>query len=342
MVTNEQADDEARPATIYDVAKAAGVSPSTVSRALSRPGRVSDATASKVHAVASELGYRRSHVFRPAMQDRTGLIGLLVTDLANPFTFGIVRGAERTAAERGYSVVLMESLESVATERDLVTKTLPTLDGLIVANSRASDTAIRGYAKQVPTTVLNRVVGGVPSAVPDNADGMHQAVDHLVSLGHRRIAYLGGPDNSWANGVRWRAFREACGERGVTDLRLGPVDATARGGVGSLPQVLDARVTAIVCFNDMVAVGLMRALTARGIRIPSDLSIVGIDNTFVSDIVTPGLTTVACPQAQLGERATLDVTTMIKEGSQAASTEPVTLPMKLVVRHSTARLPGAK
>ena len=325
---------ETRSVTIYDVAREAGVSVSTVSRAFSRPGRVSADTARVVHEVAERLGYRASSIYHPPRASKTGMLGLLVSDVTNPFYFGIIRGAELAAYQAGASITLVDSQESQSLERRLVEHTLPTVDGLVVASSRVSDTDLRAIAKQVPVAILNRHVNGLACVLPDTRGGMQQVVDHLVGLGHRRMAYLAGPPTSWADGQRWRTFRDACIGMGLVNHRAGPVPPTVRGGEEAVDEVLRDPVTAVVAYNDLVAIGLMRALIRRGVRVPADISIVGFDNTFASDLVTPGLTTVAAPLAALGEQGVRAVLHPASPSSRTGE-PPVTLPVKLVVRGSS-------
>jgi len=339
MARRPAAGTDTRAITIYDVAREAGVSVSTVSRAFSRPGRVSAETARVVHEVAERLGYRAASIYHPPRSSKTGMLGLLVSDVTNPFNFGIIRGAELAAHQAGASITLVDSQESQSLERRLVEHALPTIDGLIVASSRVSDTDLRAVAKQVPVAILNRHVNGLSCVLPDTRSGMQQVVDHLAGLGHRRMSYLAGPPTSWADGQRWRTFRDACIGLGLVNHRCGPVAPTVRGGEEAVEEILRDPVTAVVAYNDLVAIGLMRALIRRGVRVPDDISIVGFDNTFASDLVTPGLTTVAAPLTALGEQGVRAVLHPAHPTSRTGE-PPVTLPVKLVVRGSTGPAPG--
>lgn len=336
--TGGGAEPAQRSATIYQVAEAAGVSPSTVSRAFSRPGRVSDQTAARIHRIAAELGYRTEAVFRAERPARTQMIGLAISDITNPFYFNIIRGAEQVANEAGFSIVLADAQESGDLERELFDRTLPILDGLVVVSSRVSDTALRGMAKKVPTVVLNRQVSGLPCLTSDNQRGMRRALEHLGELGHRKVAYLAGPEASWVDGTRWRSFREACQELSIDDCRYGPVAPTVRGGLLASQHLGPHGETAVVCYNDLIAIGVLRGLARRGVEVPKDFSVVGFDNTFASDLVTPALTTVAAPLRQLGESATQAVLGQIRSHGQPREMLN-TLPMKLVVRESTGPAP---
>ena len=182
-----------RPPSIYDVAAAAGVATSTVSRALSKPGRVSFRTAEHVRKVAAELGYRAEPTERALPGVRTKLLTMVVADITNPVFFGMIRGAERTASHAGYQMVLGETQESEARERHLVDAMGAASDGLILTSSRLTDGAIRTLAKATPLVVLNRHVDQVPSVVSDNVRAVKRVVEHLASGGHRSLTYLAGP-----------------------------------------------------------------------------------------------------------------------------------------------------
>lgn len=321
-------------ATIYDVAKAAGVSPSTVSRAFSRPGRVSAQTAEHIRAVAEELGYRSREVSRTAPRTTTKVLGLAVADITNPFNFRVIRGCQAAAAEAGFVLTLSDSQESEALEREMLRRSLPLLDGLVIASSRLSDTELRTVAKTIPVVVLNRRVAGLHCIVPDMAHGVRKAAEHLVQLGHRTISYLAGPEASWADGMRWRAVRDSGRELGFTEHRIGPFAPTLQGGRAAAEVIAGRKLRAVICYNDLMALGLMRGLQERGLRVPEDVSIVGFDNIFASALTSPALTTIAAPLTMLGDSAVRFVVGSLN-GNKAVDTIPLTVPVRLVVREST-------
>ena len=321
-------------ATIYDVARVAGVSPSTVSRAFSRPGRVSAQTAERIRKVAEELGYRSREVTRAAAKTTTKVLGLAVADITNPFNFRVIRGCQSAAAEAGFVVTLNDAQESEALEREMLRRSLPLLDGLIIASSRLSDTELRTLAKSLPVVILNRRVSGLHCIVPDMAHGVRKAAEHLLALGHRNITYLAGPEASWADGMRWRAVRESARELGFTEHRVGPFAPTLQGGRGAAEVIAARRLKAVVCFNDLMAIGLMQGLAERGIKVPEQVSVVGFDNIFASALVTPGLTTVAAPLTMLGDSAVRYITATLT-GHKSPETGPVLVPVRLIVRQST-------
>lgn len=330
--------DEPSDATIYDVAQAAGVNPSTVSRTFSRPGRVSARTADLVRRVAEELGYRHREVHPAPRPTRTRIIGLSVADVTNPFNFRVIRGCQSAAAEAGFVILLSDSQESEELERDLLKRQLPLVDGLVIASSRLADTDLRGVAKEVPTVILNRSVAGVTSILPDTAAGVRQAIDNLVALGHGHVCYLAGPSASWADGVRWRAVHDIAKERGLVDHRIGPNKPTINGGRIAAQAIADRKVAAVITYNDVMAIGLMKGLQQRGLNVPADVSVIGFDNIFASELVSPGLTTVASPLTMLGEAAVRNIVTTLS-GEVVATPKPASLPMRLIVRDSTGPAP---
>ena len=330
-----------RPATIYDIAREAGVSPSTVSRAFARPGRVSPETSRRIHEAAEKLEYRIGEIYRPPARTRTRMLGLLLSDVTNPFYFGIIRGAERATAAAGYSLVVIDAEESALVEKAALDRVIPALDGLLVASSRVSDNELRAVAKRLPVILLNRHMRSIPSVIPDTAAGVTEAIAHLASLGHRRVTYVAGPAASWADGARWRAFTKAMADAGLIDHRVGPVTPTVRGGEEVAAQVAATTCTAILAYNDLVAIGVMRGLSRLGVRVPEDRSVIGFDNTFASDLVTPGLTTIAAPLVMFGQRGAEAVLHLVGGGTYDLS-GPMVLPVSLVVRGSTGRVPGRR
>jgi len=328
-------DKPGRPPTIYDVAAAAGVASSTVSRAFARPGRVNFETAERIRRVAAELGYRANPLARALPTGRTSMTALVIADVANPFYNEIIRGAQVAAAEAGYTMLLADAQESSSLEREALERAMATVEGIVLATSRMSDSAIRMTAKQRPVVVLNRAVADVPSVVTDNPGGARRAVQHLAELGHRQITYVAGPEASWADGIRWRSLREAAAEHGLRARRIGPYAPTVAGGAEAMDDLRKQPGTAVVAYNDLVAIGLIRALTAAGVHVPREVSVVGFDNIFAAELVTPALTTVAAPLTALGLTGTRNLLAIIR-GARPRSAEPVSLPSQLVVRASTA------
>jgi LacI family transcriptional regulator len=297
MRVNEKA------ATIYDIAKLAGVNPSTVSRALTTPGRINAATEAKVREAAKQLNYRVNPFARALPTGKTKMIALMVADITNPVFFKLVRGAELKAAEAGYTLVIAESQESSRVESDNLERILPSVDGVILGTTRLSDEEIYAVNKQKPVVLVNRKVDGVSDVVPDNTPGIAEAVKHLAELGHKHIAFVAGPTASWINTDRWNLLMKNAVDLGMTISEIGANEPTVEGGKNSLDRVRAAGVTAVVTYNDVMAIGLLRAATAAGIRVPEDLSIVGFDNIFGSDFTNPPLSTIQMPLEQVGNEA---------------------------------------
>jgi LacI family transcriptional regulator len=325
-----------RDATIYDVARAAGVAPSTVSRAFSRPGRVNATTAERIRAVADDLGYRTNPLARALSTSRSHMIALVVSDVANPFYSEIIRGAQTTAAQAGYTIVLTDAQESDRVERTSLERTLPVVDGVVLGGSRMSDSAIRMIAKQKPVVVLNRAVVDVPCVVPDNAGGMRRAVEHLSRLGHDSLTYVAGPEASWADGMRWRSLQDTAADLQLKVRRIGPWSPDVAGGVRAAEELASPLPTAVIAYNDQLAIGVIRGFGSRGITVPRHVSVVGFDNIGAAELITPGLTTVAAPLHLEGATATKHLLAMI-EGAQSRTGSPMVLPVRLVERGSTAQ-----
>jgi len=322
--------------TIYDVARAAGVSPSTVSRTFSRPGRVSSRTAARVRAAAEELGYGGGQVGPGPADGRTRLVLVMVTDLANSAYHGIVRGAEEAAEAAAHTVLVADGRESARVERDTLARSLAVVDAVVLAGSRMTDSAIRMVAKEVPVVVLNRLVPDVPSLTSDQTAGARRAVEHLRDLGHDEITYVAGPEASWADGSRWRSAADVAARHGLRIRRLGPFEPTFRGGVAATRSFLTAPTTAVLTFNDLLAVGFLRGVQDAGGSVPQDVSVVSFDDTLAAELVRPGLTTVAAPVRDLGAQAVRALLQTLDTGRLPAL-RPVALPTRLVQRGSTAQ-----
>jgi len=322
-------------ATIDDGARAAGVAPSTVSRAFSRPGRVSFQTSERIHRIAAELGYRTDSLARALPIGPTSMIALAISDITNPFYNEIIRGAQVAASEAGYTILLADTQESGAHERKVLERAASTVEGIVLASTRMSDSAIRMTAKQRPVIVLNRAVSDVPCVITDNPRGTRRAVEHLAELGHRRITYLAGPEASWADGMRWRSLREAALELDLQVRRVGPVPPTVAGGARAAAEFADNPTSAVIAYNDRVAIGAIRALTSMGARIPQDVSVIGFDNIFAAELVTPPLTTGAAPLGAMGRTAVSNLLAIVR-GARPRAQAPVSLPCRLIVRESTA------
>lgn len=325
--------------TIYDIAEAAGVAPSTVSRTFARPGRVNAETAERIRQVAEELGYRNNPLPATQVGVATNTLGFVVADVANPVFAHIMKGFQLEAMVHGYSVLLIDSQEDPKVERAEVQRLAPLVDGLALGASRLSDSAIMQIVKLRPVVSVNRVIAGLPSVIADTERGMRRTIEHLAMLGHTRFSYLSGPPASWADGMRWRALSDAGHELGLVVRRINPHAPSLDGGVAASVEWMDNPTTAVVAYNDMMAIGFMKACQRVGIRIPQDVSVIGVDNSISSVLTTPTLASVAPSTSLIGVRAARALISQLTHRS-APSAETIVVPMQLHARDSIGPAPA--
>jgi LacI family transcriptional regulator len=218
--------------TLADVARAAGVSKATASRALSRPDMVAADTRERVLAVAATMGFEFNASARALTTGRTGLIGVLVPSLANPYFAPIVTGVQRALSAHGENILLAVSEGSQSSEHELAGKLASRVDGLVFIAPVSPDSAIRSFTSKLPVVTVDRTVPAVPGVLIDTPGGVADIVTHLAGLGHRAIAYVGGPDGSWMAERRNSAVEEAARRSGVDLTALGPVSPPDRRGAG--------------------------------------------------------------------------------------------------------------
>lgn len=322
------------PATIRDVARASGVHISTVSRSFSAPHLVNADTRSRVLAVAEKLEYRPNRAARALITGKTHNLGLIVADIANPFFPPLIKAAERQARLHDNHIFVTDTSEDAIAEEELVRALAKQVDGVLLCSPRMSNSLIEQLSRQVPLVVVNRLVAGLPCVVMDVAGGARGAVAHLVGLGHRRIALLGGPRGSWTNREIRKAASAAARAAGAELTVIGPNQPTEDGGRAVAERVVRERATAVLAYNDLMAIGLMEGLDALGLRVPDGTSVVGIDDIALSRLTRPKLTTVATPTAAAG-RAAVDM--LLQYGADRRTTARSVLQTDLVVRESTAK-----
>ncbi|KGN31472.1 LacI family transcription regulator [Knoellia sinensis KCTC 19936] len=309
------------------------MAPSTVSRAFSRPGRVNAETAQRIREVATELGYRSRTRTTGLPPTGTRILGLVVQDITNPFYAEIIRGAESAAAEAGFTLLLSDAEESQRLEREAIERAMPAVQGLILTSTRMPEAAIRVLSKQRPIVVLNRAVPDVHCIVTDTSRGVRRAAEHLRELGHESVTYVAGPSESWADGIRWSELVAAAAELGLRARRVGPFAPTLEGGAYAAQELAADGDTAALCYNDLVAVGVIRGLQRLGRSVPEDVSVIGFDNTLIADLSWPSLTTVSAPLRLMGSAAVQTLLTPREDWSPAG--QPTVLPTRLVQRAST-------
>ncbi len=327
--------------TIQDVARAAGVHPGTVSRALNPElvGRITPETTRRVEEAAARLGYVPDQFGRNLRTRRSHTIGVLIPDLGNPVFPPIVRGIEDTLRAAGYEAVIANTDDSAQREERLIDLfKARNCDGFVIASSRRDDPAVESLVRSAtPVVLVNRLVDAAADSVAsDDPAGMQVAVAHLAELGHTAIAHVTGPAALSMTQVRLTAFEEAMRAVGLTPepALIETADRYAVDeGHRAFANLLERRTpTAVIAGNDMIAIGCYAALRSRGARCPADMSVVGFNDMPLSGFLDPPLTTVAIPQYAIGASAAELVL-----GRIAAAGVPVhrLLPTELVVRGST-------
>jgi LacI family transcriptional regulator len=327
-------DADGRRPTIRDVAARAEVSVATVSRVFAESAGVSAELTRRVLDAASDLGYTPHVVARSLASGRNDIVGMLVPNLANPHFYALIKQVLHDAGRDGYQVLVADSDESPAAERDLAMSLLRRADGLIMCGPRSTPKVLHEIIDQGrPVLVVDRKVDDpvVSSVVMEVQGAMRDLVRHLVDLGHQHVAYLHGPARSWQEQERWRVLR-GFRRRGlkVSEVTAG---ATVEDGQRVAEQVLATGCTAVVAHNDLSAIGLMVALDERGMRVPDDMSVTGFDDIPFGRYMSPPLTTVHTPQEEAASAAWSAMRGLLGGNRPGARTVIVSTP---VLRRSTA------
>ena len=298
------------PVTIKDVARESGVNTSTVSRALNNGYGVNDETRKHVMEVASRLNYRTNQVARGLVTGRSQSIGLVVSDIRNPFFAEVARGAEDAAYRAGRDLVLCNSDLKAEKQMGYFDSLLAKrVDGIVMNSvaglSRAQQDQL--WAANVPIVLLNRstVYRRFSSVLGDNLQGGEIAGNYLIDLGHIRVSHITGPRAHGNLTDRAKGFLKTLRDRGLPEPEIVYGEHTFAGGYESARRLLgaDRKITAIFAGNDVLAFGCIRAAIEKGIRIPDDLSIIGFDNVEISQITNPPLTTIDQPKYEIGKAA---------------------------------------
>jgi DNA-binding LacI/PurR family transcriptional regulator len=328
--------------SIYDIAERAGVAPSTVSRALRDHGRIGKETRARIKQIANEMGFIPNSIAQSLVSQRTRTVGVITANLADPWVGVVIQGIEEAAHAAEYTLILTTTKERYDRESTVVDVLQQRrVEGIIVVPVyEGSEDFDPG---PIPTVVINeslrlrsdhrwRLV-----AINDkNSAGL--AVDHLLELGHRRIAYVGSVRRPSSTRYRQGGYEAALRAAGVPverDLIFYPaLQDDLSAGASSLTDVLESGATAAFCYNDITAIGLLSACRRRAIRVPDALSVVGFDDIETARLVTPALTTVAQPRHALGQTAMASLLRLVDGPGEE---EPVYLSCKLVIRESTGR-----
>lgn len=330
--------------TSRDVARRAGVSQATVSLVLGDKwrGRVAERTADTVRAAARELGYRPNLAARSLRLGRTRTVLLVVPALTNEFFAHVYTGAAQVAADHGFGVVLYPSPEGIGPARDPFDSARASLDG-VIASSMAADAlaAVRGGG--LPLVMLDSDPDDPAAAAAatvnlDIGDGMRQAAEHLLGLGHRRIVHVAAAVDSWTFRVRARALAGAVHAVSGTALHTESAALSVEEGRRAALRALTGpgpRPTALMCDDDILAAGACKAVRRLGLRVPEDVSVTGFDDLALATAVEPELTTVTLPAQAVGAEG-MRALMAVLDGEPAGDT---TLPVELAVRDSSALPP---
>jgi DNA-binding LacI/PurR family transcriptional regulator len=332
-----------RQPSIKDIARLARVSHPTVSRALQNSPLVNPKTAEKIRKIAKESGYKASAVARGLVNRRTRTIGLVVTSIADPFTSEVVSGIEQAAYDHGYCVFLADSNADPVRERKIVQAFAEQrVDGIIVTSSRVGALYLPLLTEMmVPIILVNDQYPGafVHSVMISNQEGSRAAAEHLVGLGHRRVAFIGDQFGYHSDTERVAGYKEALR---LAQIQFNPEllvrgDGKSENAMRAMDQLLALKnpPTAVCCYNDMTALGAMKSIRMRGLRVPEDISVTGFDDLFVAAYADPPLTTVRQPMRRMGQIAMED---LIKLMTGEDSIVKVQIKPELIVRQSTGRV----
>lgn len=330
---------------IKDIARLAGVSTATVSRALSHPDRVSEETRALVMGVVERHGYRVNSFARSLRKQRAGAVLALVPNLGNPFFSLIIKGIQDRLQEAGVDLLVADSHSTGGAGRSPVAHLRESrADGLISLDGSLPAATLKDLV--APDTVGKVVFAcewplsaPLPSVRSDNREGMRLAVDHVVGLGHRRVAYLTGPAGNILTDERRAGVEAALAAQGLSlpPERVDGGDFSLEAGHAAAVRLMamTPRPTAVICASDQLAIGLISGLSALGLSVPQDVSVMGFDDIASAPYALPPLTTIRQDRLALG-RAAADL--LLERLADPAATEGrvLTLPVELVLRRSTA------
>lgn len=334
-------------ATIYDIAREAGVSIATVSKVINDKGKISQERRREIVAIMERLKYQPSVIASALTGKHTYTIGLLIPDIANPFFGEVARAVEDRGHLLGYSVIICSTdNKDERIEQYISMLKQKRVDGIMIGTGIENTDILRNLSSSMPIVVIGREVPGVPlhTVVADDWDGGRLAAEHLLSLGHRRLAILSENSSISSSRERVRGFMMKLKEEGleITDDLVRLCKHRMEDGKREAAELLarDDRPTALFCCNDLLAVGALQAAKEAGVRVPSELSIVSFDNTILASVTDPPLTSIAQSMEQLGAVA---VDLLLKEFGQTQTVkERIALRTELIVRNSTASFSSHK
>lgn len=341
--------------TVYDIAREAGVSPATVSRVLTGSANVSAQKKERVQSVIQKYNYKPNAIARSLIKEESKMIGLILPDITNPFFAELFQQMENYTLRLGYSILLCNAMnDNYANITNLESFYLKTLveqhvDGIVLMGGRVNESKTnRAHAQEVvevmdhvPVVMINGRMTGVDCyrVVSDERDGLFQAIDYLYNLGHRKIGFIGGMKGITSTDIKLRAFQSRVKEYGMTCEKGWVIPGTYSVGSGfdAMNQLLNSHElpTAVLAVNDSVAAGALKAAQKRGVSVPGDISIVGFDGTYITDIVTPELTTVRHDYESIARAAIDDI---VQKSDRTGARRELLLKSKLLIKESCAPL----
>lgn len=317
-------------ATLTDVAARANVSLATASRAFKDPSRLSSDALKRVLTAATEVGYGS----RSPKVGRT--FGVVVPDISNSALAGQVKAIQNQAWQGRHRMVLADTNEDITREQEILETMSQEVDGILLCSPRLPSARILQATGSLPLVIINGEADLAASVLMDVNEGLAQAIEHLHALGHRKVVYVPGPVSSWANSRRHSAVAKHCLEREVELAVVGNQAATVLGGLAAAAAVVSSGATAVIAYNDLVALGVQSGVRHLGKRCPEDISVVGIDDLDVAAVAQPSLTSVRVEMERSGSLG-LEMLLDLIDGKPRSRGE-VHIQSQLVVRNSTARV----
>ena len=324
-------------ASIKDVAAKAGVSIATVSHVLNGTRTTRPHTRERVLEAVRELGYEQNQAARNLARGKSSLLGLIVSDVRNPFFPDIIAGfQDRALAHDMDALVLNTNYDSERTLNSVRRLMGLQVPGVAILTSQIDPSVIDMLAQRRIAAVyldLGRVAPSISNILLDYEHGIVEALEHLSALGHRKIAYIGGPLSLKSAQRRKRAFTQTAARLGIDPSQTIDADFTVKGGYAACSRLLNgARPSAIMAGNDLTAIGVLHQAYDSGLRVPHDLSVVGFDDILFSEFTQPALTSVSVPRTEIGKVAFQALWDMLSDPNLAG--KEFRVPTRLVIRES--------
>jgi LacI family transcriptional regulator/LacI family repressor for deo operon, udp, cdd, tsx, nupC, and nupG len=335
------------PTTIKDIARQAGVSHTTVSRALNHSPLISLQTTERIQQIASQLGYHPSVAARSLKTNRSQVLGVIVSHIADPYFSEVIQGIDDVAQEHGYSLFIASAQNEPLREHAIIQAMREhRVDGVILCSPNfAIEQSNQLNSYNIPIVALNnQSAEDYRFAIyHDDVDGSKQACQHLIDLGHTRIAFLGNLASGRTGEERLAGFYQGMQDAGIPICAEYILQVSGNGAEQGLEAVdyfinLPVRPTALICYNDLMAMGVLKGLRRAGLRVPRDISVTGFDNILYSDLTEPPLTTIDQPKRFLGGEAARMIFPLINSNASPSRPELMGKRLKgmLIIRRTTA------